>query len=893
MTIAFADIARLPAPGDNAAVAVQRIEAGQSIVHDDRTYTISHTVMEGHRFASEPIGEGAALLSWGLPFGRALCDIEAGDYICNVRMLEVLSERHANFNLPKSTNFIDQPLQYQFDQGYVTATAQVSPAGSPRYFSGYPRGAGRGVGTRNTIVILGTSSLAGSFVRALAQRFDGVVDRYPNIDTVAPVAHTEGGEDKPNNRELVLRTLSGFVVHPNVGGVLAVDYGDEAVNNVVLQQYMNSRGYPLDAVLHAFMSLRGGALSAQLQRGEQVVHGWLDQLNKAERVQVPLGAMKLALQCGGSDAFSGISGNPLAGWVARETIRQGGAANLAETSELIGSERYLLSKVRDVSVARTFLSKMEAFKQLAGCHGHDAEGNTSGGNYLRGLYNITLKSLGAARKKLPDVALDEVIGYSERMEKPGFYFMDSPGNDLESIAGQVASGANLILFTTGNGSITNFPFVPTIKIVTTTGRFDLVAGDMDVNAGRYQDGMPLADLGAETFDLAIEVASGRKSAGEKAGHSQVQLWRNWRQSAPGDHRKHQNAPAPDGQPLAIRRALPSDLTFEAYRCDGGYAADQVGAVAPTSLCSGQIARLIVSKLNQRKLHSEAVSRYVTFTHTEGCGTSTGENETLFTRTLIGHISHPIVRCGLFLEHGCEKTHNDAIRNRLNTSGMDAARFGWASVQLDGGINRVTDRVIDWFDRHLSTQEPLTPNVVGLEHLQLGLMTAEPASDAVAIAFAHLASIIVGSSGTVVVPRNASLFDRGLFVSQLGLPAEVVPTLSYGQRPTNSGFHVMEAPTRHVAETLTGLGATGVEVMLAAAGHRPLQTHPMIPLLQVGSEATIPDLDMLIEDNADGKSKAAELLELICLVASRQYVPRLFAQGYSDFQVTRGLLGVSL
>jgi altronate dehydratase len=117
-----------------------------------------------------------------------------------------------------------------------------------------------------------------------------------------------------------------------------------------------------------------------------------------------------------------------------------------------------------------------------GWHGHSAEGNPSGGNKFRGLYNIALKSIGAARKKDPEVQLDYVIDYSERMTAPGFYFMDSPGNDLESIAGQVASGCNMIFFTTGNGSITNFPFVPTVKFVTTTGRWNLLHDDMDVNA---------------------------------------------------------------------------------------------------------------------------------------------------------------------------------------------------------------------------------------------------------------------------------------------------------------------------------------------------------------------------------------------------------------------------
>ncbi len=191
-------------------------------------------------------------------------------------------------------------------------------------------------------------------------------------------------------------------------------------------------------------------------------------------------------------------------------MRNGGIANLAETDELIGAERYVLKNVKDLETARRFLSTVERFKERVGWHGHTAEDNPSGGNNFRGLYNISIKSIGAARKKDPDVRIDHVIEYAERMREGGFYFMDSPGNDLESVAGQVASGANMIFFTTGNGSITNFPFVPTIKVVTTTGRYDLLSKDMDVNAGAYLDGTPMDDLGREMFERTLHGRLGRE-----------------------------------------------------------------------------------------------------------------------------------------------------------------------------------------------------------------------------------------------------------------------------------------------------------------------------------------------------------------------------------------------
>ena len=252
------------------------------------------------------------------------------------------------------------------------------------------------------------------------------VEDYPNVDGIVAVTHTEGGESQtPNNIDMLLRTLAGFTVHPNIGAMLLVDYGTESVTNEMLKAYMLREGYALDDVVHQFYRLQG-SFDTDLAGGAEIIDGWLDSVNSVPRTEQSLENLKIALQCGGSDAFSGVSGNPLAAYVAKEVIRYGGCANLAETDELIGSEAYVLQNVRDLSTARTFLDTIERFKERVAWHGHSAEGNPSGGNNFRGLYNIAIKSIGAAMKRHPDVCLDYVINYSERMEKPGYYFMDSP-----------------------------------------------------------------------------------------------------------------------------------------------------------------------------------------------------------------------------------------------------------------------------------------------------------------------------------------------------------------------------------------------------------------------------------------------------------------------------------
>ncbi|MGH2344631.1 MAG: UxaA family hydrolase, partial [Chloroflexota bacterium] len=458
----------------------------------------------------------------------------------------------------------DRLETYQLDESRFRPGTQVSRYRDARYFSGYRRPAGRGVGTRNVIVLLGITSRGAGFARALEDRVRHLADGHTNLDGIVAVTHTEGGGGtEPNNIEFLLRTLAGFMVHPNVGAVLAIDQGDETVNHTRLRRFMEEHGYPLAAVPHYFLSLSEG-FQANLANGEAIIADWVPRVAAVQRTQEPFSELKIALQCGGSDAFSGVSGNPLAAWVAREVIRYGGSANLAETDELIGAEEYVLQNVRDLPTARQFLDKIERFRERLSWHGATAEGNPSGGNNLRGLYNIAIKSIGAAMKRDPQVRLDYVIDYAERLDQPGYYFMDSPGNDLESIAGQVASGCNMIFFVTGNGSITNFPFVPTIKIVTTSGRYQLLEREMDVNAGAYLDGTPLDELGADTLDLTLSVASGARSVGERAGHSQVSIWRNWQQRDRRSLERLQHASAPAGRPLPVstQGAVPAGVTFD-------------------------------------------------------------------------------------------------------------------------------------------------------------------------------------------------------------------------------------------------------------------------------------------------------------------------------------------
>ncbi|MEU4391980.1 UxaA family hydrolase [Kribbella sp. NPDC023855] len=929
----FDEVGVLPEPGDNVAISSRRLPAGTVIDFAGTPVTLPHTVLEGHRFVASPIATGEPLLSWNTPFARALRDLDIGDYVCTPTSLAAVSARGVE-GLPAEPSAENEPLDpYELDESALNFGRQVTSVEQPGTFLGYPREQGP-AGTRNHVVLMATSSRSSGFVTELARRFDGA----EGFDGVVPVAHTEGGEDgTPNNLHFLLATLAGFALNPNVGAVLIVDTEGELVSGQAIKDFMAEHGYPEIRVPHAYFT-RSAGFEADLTAAGRLVEPWLPVVAAQERQEVPLADLWIGLQCGGSDAFSGVSANPLAGAVGREVIRHGGIAVLAETDELIGAEGYVLKNVRDLPTAKRFLRTVQSFKERVGWHGHTAEGNPSGGNVYRGLYNIVLKSVGAARKLDRDVRLDHVIDYAERMPGHGFVFMDSPGNDLESVAGQVASGCNLIFFTTGNGSITNFPFVPTIKFVTTSARYELLQAEMDVDAGRYLTGTPMDDLTAETLDLTVRVASGEPTAGERAGHSQVSIWRNWRQTAPRKNisitpngrqtrsltdlpPEDRDAPLP-GTPLTIAgyagspvggavgasapaapasaaasgAVLPgSSSALRLLRVDDRLVPEPVGLILPTSLCSGQIALRLAGQGELEGWAGEAVTRMVALPHTEGCGSSGGASEETFARTMLGYLLHPNTRMALLLEHGCEKTHNDYFRSRLVEAGADPSRFGWASIQADGGIDAVTTRVRDWFS---SFDLPAPEEVTGtLGALTVALEARGQLTPETAEAMARVGREIVAAGGSAVLSSRGALLANETFrYAAFGSPAAVEPTIAHGQRFTANGWHVMRMPGTDWMETVTGFGAGGVQQVLAHVAGGTLSAQRFVPVVEFSTDPETvvqygDDLDAVASGNA--QEQAAVALETLAAVASRQQIPKAVASGNVGFQITRGLLGTSM
>jgi altronate dehydratase len=320
-------------------------------------------------------------------------------------------------------------------------------------------------------------------------------------------------------------------------------------------------------------------------------------------------------------------------------------------------------------------------------------------------------------------------------------------------------------------------------------------------------------------------------------------------------------------------------------------------VLPTSLCAAQIARLAADRLNAGGLgRAQGISRFVALTHTEGCGFGGETMYQLLNRTYRGYITHPNVAAALLLEHGCEKIPNDVMRRQLEGRGVPLARFGWASVQLDGGIEKALGNIETWFDQKLRGLGAPAPVAAGLGALTLGLMTAAPVTPATAATLADLTRAVVSSGGSVALPESDPLLAHETFRAAVLGGSAPRGTLAYGEPIAAPGLHIVASETDHWVENITGLGGCGAHLVLTIVRGQAQQGHPLVPVIQAAEPGEAAagiapeDIDLVLA--GDPTRDRAALAGWIAAVAQRERVPAAMAQGFVDFQLTRGLLGVT-
>jgi len=398
-------------------------------------------------------------------------------------------------------------------------TRYVDP---PATFMGIVRSDGR-VATRNYIGLLSTVNCSATVVRGIADAFRGdALAAFPGVDGVVALTHGSGcGMDTHGDgMKLLRRTLGGYARHANFGGVLVVGLGCEANQISSLFGAENLQEGPL---LRTFSIQDTGGTAKTIAHGIDIVREMLPHANTVKRQPVPASHITVGLQCGGSDGYSGITANPALGAAVDLLVRHGGTAILSETPEVYGAEHLLTRRAVSRAIGEKLIARIKWSEDYTTREKGEMNNNPSPGNKAGGLTTILEKSLGAVAKG-GTTNLVDVYEYAEPVTAKGFVFMDTPGYDPVSATGQVAGGANMIVFTTGRGSAYGCAPSPSLKLSTNTALWVKQEEDIDLNCGEIVDGTASVDeVGAQLFQLMLDTASGAKSKSEQHGYGQSEF----------------------------------------------------------------------------------------------------------------------------------------------------------------------------------------------------------------------------------------------------------------------------------------------------------------------------------------------------------------------------------
>ncbi|MGP6087945.1 UxaA family hydrolase [Antarctobacter jejuensis] len=494
MSDAPSDVIRLDAR-DNVVVARVEIAAGTAVPGEG--VTALQDVPAGHKLATTHIPKGAPVLKYATVIGYAGEDIAPGTWmhVHNVLVDEIQKD-------------------YRFGQDYVPA--ELLPEEARARFMGIRRADGR-VGTRNYIGVFITVNCAATVARKIAAYFDEErLEDFPNVDGVVPFIHQQGCGMEATGEPMALlhRTLAGYIRHPNLAGAVVCSLGCERNS---LERFFADMALETGTMLHTVRMQDVGGTAEAINAGKRAIRKMLPEANKAARSPQSAEHLRIGLQCGGSDGFSGLGANPALGRAVDILARHGGTAILSETPELYGIEHTLTARARDEQTGRALLDRIKWWLNYTDGRDVQMQGVVSPGNQAGGLANVIEKALGGA-KKGGSTGIEAVYRYAEPVTARGLVYMDTPGYDPVAATGQIAGGANLICFTTGRGScFGSFP-APTVKLASNSPMYQKMTGDMDINCGAVIDGDKTLDaMGQEIFDQILAIASGRKSKSEALG----------------------------------------------------------------------------------------------------------------------------------------------------------------------------------------------------------------------------------------------------------------------------------------------------------------------------------------------------------------------------------------
>jgi altronate hydrolase len=486
-------------PNDDVVIARAQLVGGTTLI--DERVTVAGLVPPGHKVATRTLRAGEPVKRYNQIIGFASRNIAAGEHI-HLHNLEMRS----------------------FDRDYAFG-ADAKPTqfvAEPATFMGIVRPDGR-VATRNYLGILSTVNCSATVARGIADTFTRqVLAEFPNVDGVVALTHGSGcGMDSNGESMTVLRrTLAGYARHPNFAGVLVIGLGSESNQISSLFGAEHLQEGPL---LRTFTIQDTGGTTKTIARGVALIREMLPHANEVSRQPVPASKLVIGLQCGGSDGYSGISANPALGAAVDTLVRHGGTAILSETPEIYGAEHLLTRRAVSRAVGEKLVARIKWWEEYTARNKGEMNNNPSPGNKAGGLTTILEKSLGAVAKG-GTTNLVDVYEYAEPVTATGFVFMDTPGYDPVSATGQVAGGANMIVFTTGRGSAYGCAPSPSLKLSTNTPLWVKQEEDIDLNCGEIADGSASVDtIGERLFQLILDTASGKKSKSEGHGYGQSEF----------------------------------------------------------------------------------------------------------------------------------------------------------------------------------------------------------------------------------------------------------------------------------------------------------------------------------------------------------------------------------
>ena len=484
-------------PADNVAVAREQIDP--ALMSDVEGLRPLAKIPRGHKIALSAIARGEAVTKYGQTIGFASDDIAAGAHV-------------------HSHNLAVGEFTRDYAVGVDAVAPDMIPEAERATFMGYARPDGR-IGTRNYIAIISSVNCSATVSKAVAQHFSapGVMDRYPGVDGVIALTHGGGCafNTKAEGYSYLARTMAGYAMHPNVGGVLMIGLGCETNQIPML---LKREGLGESERLRTMTIQQVGGTRRTIEAGIRAVEEMMPDVGAICRTRLPVSGLSLALECGGSDGYSGISANPGLGYAADLLVRHGGTVILSETPEIYGAEHLLTRRAASPAVAEKLLERIEWWRRYTARNDAEMDNNPSHGNKQGGLTTILEKSLGAVAKGGMS-RLNAVYEYAEKVTEPGLVFMDTPGYDPVAVTGQVAGGANLVAFTTGRGSVSGFKPAPTLKLATNSEMFRHMDEDMDIDCGTVVTGTETIEaLGHRIFDLMIATASGQPTCSEELGY---------------------------------------------------------------------------------------------------------------------------------------------------------------------------------------------------------------------------------------------------------------------------------------------------------------------------------------------------------------------------------------